>query len=87
MDFYCKLDYDPFILLEETGAKYGFNIAIKELMATIPTLSEVSDKFRALEKIPNTRPLMALFEERECGMGWVGNGICPDKSCCSVFGW
>ncbi|KAJ2759803.1 hypothetical protein IWQ56_005110, partial [Coemansia nantahalensis] len=38
VDFYCDLDYDPFLFMQEQGKVYSFVIALKELHATIPTL-------------------------------------------------
>ncbi|KAJ1810623.1 hypothetical protein LPJ56_005874, partial [Coemansia sp. RSA 2599] len=38
VDFYCDIEYDPFLYMQDTGKKYSFVIALKELEATIPSL-------------------------------------------------
>lgn len=48
--FFCSVDYDPFALLREKNKKYGFVIAIREFMETIPTLWESTMEFVALNR-------------------------------------
>jgi hypothetical protein len=38
VDFYCRLDYDPFLLMQQGGFKYGFNMMVPEFMPTVETL-------------------------------------------------
>lgn len=45
VDFYCDLTYDPFIEMEKHGKKYGYTIAIKELVDTVPNLFRFTKKF------------------------------------------
>jgi mannosyltransferase len=45
VDFYCDLTYDPFIEMEKRGKKYGYTIAIKELVDTVPNLFRYTEKF------------------------------------------
>lgn len=45
VDFYCDLTYDPFIEMEKHGKKYGYTIAIKELVDTVPNLFRYTKKF------------------------------------------
>jgi mannosyltransferase len=45
VDFYCDLTYDPFIEMEKNGKKYGYTIAIKELIDTVPNLFRYTLKF------------------------------------------
>lgn len=45
VDFYCDLTYDPFIEMEKHGKKYGYTIAIKELIDTVPNLFRYTKKF------------------------------------------
>lgn len=40
--FYCDLDYDPFLFMQENKLKYGFTITMKEYEATIPSLWNVT---------------------------------------------
>ncbi|PPQ78267.1 hypothetical protein CVT25_011726, partial [Psilocybe cyanescens] len=43
--FFCDLDYDPFLLMEDQNKMYGFNIALYEFQATIPTLWSAVKEF------------------------------------------
>lgn len=45
VDFYCDLTYDPFIEMEKNGKKYGYTIAIKELVNTVPSLFRKTKEF------------------------------------------
>ncbi|KAJ6606938.1 nucleotide-diphospho-sugar transferase [Mycena sp. CBHHK59/15] len=36
--FFCDLDYDPFLFMQDEGKKYGFTISLPEYQLTIPTL-------------------------------------------------
>lgn len=45
VEFYCDLTYDPFLEMERKGKKYGFTIAIKELMDTVPSLFRYTKYF------------------------------------------
>ncbi|KAJ8657512.1 hypothetical protein O0I10_006814 [Lichtheimia ornata] len=38
VEFYCDLDYDPFLFMQENNKKYGWTIALLELESTVPTL-------------------------------------------------
>lgn len=38
VDFFCTLDYDPFVYLRDTGKLYGFNMMVPEFMPTVKTL-------------------------------------------------
>ncbi|KAG0677777.1 alpha-1,2-mannosyltransferase (Kre5) [Pichia californica] len=51
VDFYCDLTYDPFIEMEKHGKKYGYTIAIKELVDTVPNLFRYTQKFINENKI------------------------------------
>ena len=43
--YYCDLDYDPFVFMEERGIQYGFVITILELPKTIPSLWNTTRAF------------------------------------------
>lgn len=45
--YYCDLDYDPFVFMEERGIQYGFVITVLELNSTIPTLWNTTRAFMA----------------------------------------
>lgn len=36
--FFCDLDYDPFLIMQDQNKLYGFTISLYEYQATIPTL-------------------------------------------------
>lgn len=36
--FFCDLDYDPFLIMQDQGKVYGFTVSLYEYEATIPTL-------------------------------------------------
>ncbi|CAK5265052.1 unnamed protein product [Mycena citricolor] len=38
VNFYCNLDYDPFLFMQDESKKYGFTISLPEYERTIPTL-------------------------------------------------
>lgn len=38
VDFYCDITYDPFFEMAKHNKKYGFNIMIEEIYATVPNL-------------------------------------------------
>ncbi|KAI8148339.1 glycolipid 2-alpha-mannosyltransferase-domain-containing protein [Fennellomyces sp. T-0311] len=43
--FYCDLDYDPFVYMQENDKLYSFTITLKEIPQTIPTIWEHTMKF------------------------------------------
>ncbi|KAJ7604054.1 glycosyltransferase family 15 protein [Mycena polygramma] len=43
--FFCDLDYDPFLFMQDEGKKYGFTISLPEYIATIPTLWSAVKEF------------------------------------------
>ncbi|KAJ2343863.1 hypothetical protein IWW50_001557 [Coemansia erecta] len=45
VEYYCDLDYDPFEFMQTNGLKYGWNVAMTEFMATIPTLWNTTVQF------------------------------------------
>lgn len=48
--FFCDINYDPFLLMQDQGKKYAFIITIYEYQETIVTLWKETKKF--LEKYP-----------------------------------
>ncbi|KAH3661601.1 hypothetical protein OGAPHI_006449 [Ogataea philodendri] len=45
VDFYCDLTYDPFLEMSKNNKQYGFTIAIKELVNTVPNLFRYTKAF------------------------------------------
>jgi alpha 1,2-mannosyltransferase len=43
--FYCDLEYDPFVFMEDHGKIYGFTISMPEWEPTIPSLWSVVKEF------------------------------------------
>ncbi|KFM24039.1 Glycolipid 2-alpha-mannosyltransferase 1 [Auxenochlorella protothecoides] len=43
--FYCSLQRDPFAVMRDSGASYGWNIILTEIMETIPSLWATSIEF------------------------------------------
>jgi len=43
--FYCDLDYDPFLIMQDQNKVYGFTVSLYEYEATIPTLWETTKEF------------------------------------------
>ncbi|KAL1924033.1 uncharacterized protein VTP21DRAFT_7068 [Calcarisporiella thermophila] len=50
VDFYCDLDYDPFLFMQDNDLKYGFTISLYEFVTTIETLWPTTLEF--FEKNP-----------------------------------
>ncbi|KAJ1947090.1 hypothetical protein GGF37_000675 [Kickxella alabastrina] len=38
VEYFCDIDYDPFLFMRQNGIKYGWNIAMTEFMDTVATL-------------------------------------------------
>ena len=62
VEFYCDIDYDPFLYMKQNNKKYGFTIMLHEYNETIPTLWQTVRKYieEHKEKIaqPNSLGLM-----------------------------
>lgn len=43
--FFCDLDYDPFLYMQDNNKVYGFTISLFEYEATIPTLWKTTKQF------------------------------------------
>lgn len=54
VDFYCRIDYDVFDFMESTGKRYGFNMLMKEIPETIPSLWPLSLHFAKYREINST---------------------------------
>ncbi len=55
--FFCKVNYDPFVYMQENGKQYGFNVALYELPETIPTLWDTIKEFALSNGISNSTML------------------------------
>jgi len=45
VEFFCDIEYDPFLFMKKTGKKYGFVIMLHEYGETIPTLWKTVKEF------------------------------------------
>jgi alpha 1,2-mannosyltransferase len=45
VEFFCDIDYDPFLFMKKNDKKYGFVIMLHEYKETIPTLWETTKRF------------------------------------------
>lgn len=52
--FFCDLDYDPFLFMQENKKVYGFTVSLYEYEATIPSLWKTTKEF--IEKYPEYLP-------------------------------
>lgn len=43
--YFCDLDYDPFLFMQDNKMEYGFTLSIYEYIETIPTLWDTTKKF------------------------------------------
>ncbi|KAF8481515.1 glycosyltransferase family 15 protein [Gautieria morchelliformis] len=43
--FFCDIDYDPFLIMQDQGKVYGFTVSLFEYEATIPTLWQTTKEF------------------------------------------
>jgi len=45
VDYFCDVEYDPFLFMQDNNKVYGFTITIHEYEATIPTLWQTTKDF------------------------------------------
>ncbi|CAK5277686.1 unnamed protein product [Mycena citricolor] len=45
--YFCDLDYDPFLVMQDEGKVYGFTVSLFEYPATIPTLWQTTKGYSA----------------------------------------
>ncbi|CAF9928331.1 MAG: hypothetical protein GOMPHAMPRED_004655 [Gomphillus americanus] len=60
--FTCDITYDPFIEMQRAGKKYGYIIALWELIGTAPTLYRKLSDYKTLHSFPTTRLWSALIK-------------------------
>ncbi|KAI9279595.1 nucleotide-diphospho-sugar transferase [Sporodiniella umbellata] len=68
VEFKCDIDYDPFRVMREKKAKYGFAISLHEYGSTIPTLWETTKGF--MKEYPQH---IIPANDSESMMGWVSD--------------
>ena len=60
--YYCPAYYDPFVLMKEKKRRYGFTIALTELMPTIKTLWKTVEGFMRQKGIESKWPNHAYLK-------------------------
>ncbi|CDS03762.1 hypothetical protein LRAMOSA01163 [Lichtheimia ramosa] len=62
--FYCDIDYDPFVFMQQNNKSYGFTVTLEEIPATIPTIWEHTLRFAHAQGL-NTTLLRMFTNEQE----------------------
>ncbi|CAO3645611.1 unnamed protein product [Cunninghamella blakesleeana] len=75
VDYHCEVDYDVFKFMRDNGKKYGFNIAFREFMATIPSLWQTVLDFKrshpeVMAKLPKEKDSLWDFVSSEDGSSY-----------------
>ena len=65
VDYYCELDYDPFLFMKYTGKKYGYNIIATEFMNTVDGLWDTIQKYIKQSKLLYPRYLNVFKDNDE----------------------
>ncbi|KAJ3087933.1 alpha 1,2-mannosyltransferase 2.4.1 [Quaeritorhiza haematococci] len=66
VQFYCDVDYDPFLFMEENGKQYGFVITIRDIPETIPTLWSTVKDYASSAGVRDST-LLRFFADDETG--------------------
>lgn len=62
--FFCDLDYDPFLIMQDQNKVYGFTVSLYEYEATIPTLwSTVKEFIHANPDLVSPENAMAFLSD------------------------
>ncbi|ORY86274.1 nucleotide-diphospho-sugar transferase [Protomyces lactucae-debilis] len=62
--FFCDLTYDPFRMMKQQGKVYGFVIAIKELVETVPNMFRYASAWKRKHSIKDTSLWPFMLKER-----------------------
>lgn len=64
VEFYCKVNYDPFLFMKENDKKYGFVIMLPEYIETVPTLwNTVKNFMKENEELVNKENCLRMFDD------------------------
>ncbi|KAJ2616319.1 hypothetical protein H4S08_000813 [Coemansia sp. RSA 1365] len=63
VDFYCDIDYDPFLFMQRNNKMYSFVVALKEIEQTVPSLWEHTLEYMLKNNI--TSDWMSYFASRD----------------------
>ncbi|KAJ3021906.1 alpha 1,2-mannosyltransferase 2.4.1 [Thoreauomyces humboldtii] len=65
VDYFCPLQYDPFLYMQNNGKKYGFNMVVPEFMSTVPSLSQTIKDYMVRHDITTIPPTLRLMWDEE----------------------
>ncbi|GAA5929575.1 hypothetical protein JCM3775_002380 [Rhodotorula graminis] len=70
VEYWCDIDYDPFVFMEANNKVYGFVIALYEYRRTVETLWDVTKEFARLhpEHIADNNAIRFLVDEPGKGL-------------------
>lgn len=63
--FFCDITYDPFRFMAEQGKVYGFVIAIKELVETVPNMFRYASAWKRKKNLQSTGMWNMLLKPKE----------------------
>ena len=64
VEFYCNVNYDPFVFMQENNKKYGFVIMLPEYIETVPTLwNSVKEFIKENENLVNQNNCLKMFDD------------------------
>lgn len=64
VEFYCKVNYDPFLFMQQNDKKYGFVIMLPEYIETVPTLWKTVKSFmKENEHLVNKDNCLKMFDD------------------------
>jgi alpha 1,2-mannosyltransferase len=52
VQFFCDIDSDPFLLMQDQKKVYGFTLSLYEYLATIPTLWDATKGMKFIPYVP-----------------------------------
>ncbi|KAI8093629.1 nucleotide-diphospho-sugar transferase [Halteromyces radiatus] len=75
VDYHCDIDYDVFRFMKDNGKKYGFNIAFREFLATVPTLWQTVLDFKkshpeVMKQLPSPEDSLWNFVASDDGLSY-----------------
>ncbi|ORE04818.1 glycosyl transferase [Rhizopus microsporus var. microsporus] len=77
VDYYCDIDYDVFKFMRDNNKKYGFNIAFREFIQTVPSLWQTVMNFKkeypeVVSHWPSKKDSLAKFVTDDDGQSYNG---------------
>ncbi|CEG82721.1 Putative Alpha 1,2-mannosyltransferase [Rhizopus microsporus] len=77
VDYYCDIDYDVFKFMRDNNKKYGFNIAFREFIQTVPSLWQTVMNFKkeypeVVSHWPSKKDSLVKFVTDDDGQSYNG---------------